>query len=143
MALDNPERLALQQDLVDGLGRQTADRLMAQLPQVDWSQLATKDDLRRFDERFDLIDKQFKLVHDEFKLVHDEFKLVRGEIKVAHDDTNRRLDLLDQRFDDVHPIVEGKVYAVVRSHFFGLVGVLFAFVAATVAVVGMTLAIAD
>lgn len=51
MALDERSRHLLYQKLEEVLGHEEATTLMAHLPQVQWDQLATKDDLRLLEER--------------------------------------------------------------------------------------------
>ena len=119
MALDNPERVALHQDLVDGLGRQTADRLMAQLPQVDWSQLATKQDL---DHRFQLLEQ--RLSH-RFELIDERFTRI------------------DERLGTFEPMLEGKIATQVRGLFFALGGLYLANTALMAGAIGIAVSVAD
>lgn len=96
MALDNHERLALHPGLVDGLGRETADRLMAELPQVDWADVATKEDLRSLEER---LDRRF-------------------------DRIDHRFELMEQRFQMIDPMIDGKLGKYTTKMFFAVAGLL-------------------
>lgn len=51
MATTEPARHKLYQRLEDTLGPDEADTLMAHLPAVEWSQVATKDDLHQLEAR--------------------------------------------------------------------------------------------
>ncbi|MDQ3756607.1 MAG: hypothetical protein M3394_02005 [Actinomycetota bacterium] len=111
MALDSHDRLALHQGLVDGLGRDTADRLMAQLPGFDWSEVALKQDLRaleeRLDRRFDRIDHRFELIE-------------------------HRFELIEHRFESIGSMLDGKTGAHIRSLYFGIAGLMLTVVALTI-----------
>jgi hypothetical protein len=103
MVLDsNSERLALHQGLVDGLGRETADRLMNALPP---GEVATKDDLARLqahmDHRFELVDLRFARVDERFARV-------------------------EERFEGLGQMIEGRIATQVRGLFFALAGLYLA-----------------
>ena len=50
MTVDDANRDQLYRSAVEALGREEADTLMASLPPMDWSEIATKSDL---DDRFE------------------------------------------------------------------------------------------
>jgi|SRR5688500_953061 len=154
MALESAERAALHDDLADHLGRTTADRLMAALPDFDWSQLATRDYLdeqfAKIDQRFEHVDAQFKLVHDEFRLVHKDLALVHDRFKHVDDqfdavnrqfkEVHSRLDRLDVRFDEAEAIIDGKVVTRTRAHFLAMIGIIVAHSALVLGAIGLVLA---
>ena len=47
MPVEEKERIALHEKLIDTLGAEQAGTLMQHLPPVHWNELATKDDLSR------------------------------------------------------------------------------------------------
>ena len=51
MTVDYRNRDQLYRSAVEVLGREEADTLMASLPPVDWSEIATKSDLRELELR--------------------------------------------------------------------------------------------
>lgn len=51
MTVDYRNRDQLYRSAVEVLGREEADTLMASLPPMDWSEMATKSDLREFELR--------------------------------------------------------------------------------------------
>ncbi len=53
MAVDERARRDLYDRLADSIGGDAAETLMAYLPPLGWSDVATKQDLARFEERFD------------------------------------------------------------------------------------------
>lgn len=118
MALDSHDRLALHHGLVDGLGRDTADCLMTELPAVDWSEVATKHDLRameeRLDRRFDRIDHRFELIDQRFESI------------------DQRFEWSDQRFESIGPMIDGKIGNHIRSLYFGIAGLMLTVVALTI-----------
>lgn len=117
MALDsNSERLALHQGLVDGLGRETADRLMTALPP---GEVATKDDLARLqahmDHRFELVDHRFELVDQRFQLIDERFARI-----------DERFARIEERFDWLGQMIDGRIATQIRGLFFALAGLYLA-----------------
>ena len=51
MTVDYRNRDQLYRSAVEALGREEADTLMASLPPMDWSEMATKSDLRELELR--------------------------------------------------------------------------------------------
>lgn len=54
MPVDDRSRLILHRKLEEALGSEGADALMAHLPPVTWSQVATKDDLDKLATRAEM-----------------------------------------------------------------------------------------
>ncbi|HEX2040669.1 MAG TPA: hypothetical protein VHF47_13165 [Acidimicrobiales bacterium] len=128
MALDSTERLALHQGLVDGLGPQTADRLMAALPDIDWSQLSTKQDLQHLEER---IDHRFALVDERFARIDERFARI-----------DERFARLDDRFDGIEPMIDSRLSKHTREMYMAMMGLLISMAGVTASVVGI-LGLAD
>jgi hypothetical protein len=76
--------------LEGALGTEPARTLMGQLPPRRWDDLATHDDLARFDERFVRIDERFERIDERFTVVDQRF-----------DRIERRLDGHDARFSGI------------------------------------------
>ncbi|MGA0957583.1 MAG: hypothetical protein ACO3TV_01550 [Ilumatobacteraceae bacterium] len=74
-------RFRMRASLGEQLGDEVAEDLMDSLPPFDWMQIATKDDIRRLEIRFDSIDHRFDSIDQQFEVME------------------RRFDLVDQRFD--------------------------------------------
>ncbi|MXW42980.1 MAG: hypothetical protein F4X48_02180 [Acidimicrobiia bacterium] len=93
------KRLALLERLTESIGREEAKTLMESLPPVQWTQLATKEDLRTLEERlrtdfngqfaqlnakidggFAKIDSRFAKIDSEFTKVDGKFEIHRAEI---------------------------------------------------------------
>jgi hypothetical protein len=130
MALDNSERLALHQGLVDGLGRETADRLMNALPP---GEVATKDDLARLqahmDHRFELVDHRFELVDQRFQLLDERFgrfdeRFGRFEERFVR--VEERFARFEERFDGLGQMIDGRIATQIRGLFFALAGLYLA-----------------
>ena len=100
MPASEEERLALLSRLTETLGADAARTLMESLPPTHWDQIATKDDLRAFEERLvhkftgemhkitgefakinGRVDGEFGKVYGELANVRGEIKEVRGEVK--------------------------------------------------------------
>jgi hypothetical protein len=52
--MSNADRDQLYRSAVEALGPEEAETLMSSLPPMDWTAIATKSDLRGFEERIDL-----------------------------------------------------------------------------------------
>ncbi|MGA1163567.1 MAG: hypothetical protein ACO3V4_10880, partial [Ilumatobacteraceae bacterium] len=74
-------RFRMRASLGEQLGDEVTEDLMDSLPPFDWMQIATKDDIRRLEIRFDGIDHRFE----------------------AND---RRFDSIDRRFDGIDQQLE-------------------------------------
>ena len=92
MAIDERSRHEPHQRLDDVLGPDAAGTLMAHLPPVGWSEVATKTDLTRLEERMDArfvhVDQRFEQFEERMNLRFDlmEAKLTaafRGELVKA------------------------------------------------------------
>ncbi|WP_420639604.1 hypothetical protein [Candidatus Poriferisocius sp.] len=92
-ALSERRRFALMDRLIEELGEEEAETLMASLPPVAWADLATKDDLRnledrlnariaRIDARFEQIDGRFAQVDARFEQVDARFVEQRGHFEL-------------------------------------------------------------
>jgi predicted nuclease with TOPRIM domain len=81
MAISEARRRDLYNSLDELLGTELAETLMAYLPAYESTELATKEDIRRLDDRFDRIEDRFKQVVDRFDRIDDRL-----------DSVNQRLD---------------------------------------------------
>ena len=88
MAISEARRRDLYNSLDELLGTEVAETLMAYLPASESTELATKEDMRRLDDRFDRVEDRFKRVDDRFDRVEDRFKRVDDRF----DAVNQRLD---------------------------------------------------
>ena len=66
VAISEARRRDLYNSLDELLGTELAETLMAYLPAYESTELATKEDIRRLEDRFDGIDIQFGQVDDRF-----------------------------------------------------------------------------
>jgi archaellum component FlaC len=82
--------------LEDALGTEPARTLMEQLPPRRWDDLATHDDLARFDERFVRIDEQFVRIDERFVRIDERFERI-----------DERFTVVDQRFDRIERRLDG------------------------------------
>jgi hypothetical protein len=83
--------------LEGALGTEPARTLMEQLPPRRWDDLATHDDLARFDERFVRIDERFVRIDERFERIDERFTVVDQRF----DRIERRLDGHDARFSGI------------------------------------------
>jgi hypothetical protein len=66
--------------LGEQLGDEVAEDLMDSLPPFDWTQIATKDDIRYLDAKFEVFDERFKLIDKRFDLVDQRFELLETKL---------------------------------------------------------------
>ena len=99
MSSGEADRLTLHQTLRGLMPENVADILMAHLPPVGWSNVATKDDINllrmEMNQRFTLVDEKFKQVDARFTTIDERFK----QIDARFDQIDARLDRVDARFD--------------------------------------------
>ena len=95
-------RFRMRASLGEQLGDEVAEDLMDSLPPFDWMQIATKDDIRRLEIRFDGIDHRFEANDRRFDSIGRRFDSVDRRIESIDQQfevMERRFDLVDQRFD--------------------------------------------
>ena len=101
MSSGEADRLTLHQTLRGLMPENVADILMAHLPPVGWSNVATKDDINllrtEMNQRFTLVDEKFKQVDTRFTTIDERFK----QIDARFDQIDTRLDRVDARFDQI------------------------------------------
>ena len=94
MSSGEADRLTLHQTLRGLMPENVADILMAHLPPVGWSNVATKDDINllrvEMNQRFTLVDEKFKQIDARFDRVDSRL-----------DQTDARLDQIDARLDQI------------------------------------------
>lgn len=99
MSSGEADRLTLHQTLRGLMPENVADILMAHLPPVGWSNVATKDDINllrmEMNQRFTLVDEKFKQIDPRFTTTDERFK----QIDARFDQIDARLDRVDARFD--------------------------------------------
>jgi hypothetical protein len=102
-------RFRMRASLGEQLGDEVAEDLMDSLPPFDWMQIATKDDIRRLEIRFDGIDHRFEANDRRFDSIDQQLVSINQQLDAndrRFDGTDqqfevmeRRFDLVDQRFD--------------------------------------------
>jgi septal ring factor EnvC (AmiA/AmiB activator) len=101
MSSGEADRLTLHQTLRGLMPENVADILMAHLPPVGWSNVATKDDINllrmEMNQRFTLVDEKFKQVDTRFTTIDERFK----QIDARFDQIDARLDRVDSRLDQI------------------------------------------
>ena len=99
MSSGEADRLTLHQTLRGLMPENVADILMAHLPPVGWSNVATKDDINllrvEMNQRFTLVDEKFKQIDPRFTTIDERFR----QIDARFDQIDARLDRVDSRFD--------------------------------------------
>ena len=95
-------RFRMRASLGEQLGDEVAEDLMDSLPPFDWMQIATKDDIRRLEVRFDGMDHRFNSIDQQLVSINQQldandrrFDGTDQQFEVME----RRFDLVDQRFD--------------------------------------------
>ena len=99
MSSHEADRLNLHQTLRGLMPEDVADILMAHLPPIGWSNVATKDDINllrmEMNQRFTLVDERFKQVDPRFTTIDARF----DQIDARLDHIDARLDRVDTKFD--------------------------------------------
>lgn len=94
MSSGEADRLTLHQTLRGLMPENVADILMAHLPPVGWSNVATKDDINllrmEMNQRFTLVDEKFKQVDTRFTTIDERFKQI-----------DARFDRLETKIDQL------------------------------------------
>lgn len=88
MPADENTRLQIRQHFIELMDERLADAIMESMPPIPWTDLATKDDIARLDERFESVDQRFDTVDRRFDTV--DLRL---------DTIVQRFDTINQRFD--------------------------------------------
>ena len=95
-------RFRMRASLGEQLGDEVAEDLMDSLPPFDWMQIATKDDIRRLEIRFDGIDHRFEANDRRFDSIDQQLVSISRRFDGTDQQfevMERRFDLVDQRFD--------------------------------------------
>ena len=99
MSSGEADRLTLHQTLRGLMPENVADILMAHLPPVGWSNVATKDDINllrvEMNQRFTLVDEKFKQIDPRFTTIDERFR----QIDARFDQIDARFDRVDARID--------------------------------------------
>lgn len=99
-------RFRMRAALGERLGDEVAEDLMDSLPPFDWTQIATKDDIKRLELRFDATDQRFVSIDQRFEVI------------------DKRFDLVDQRFDLLESKIGAKMLRMTIGSTITSVGVL-------------------
>ena len=101
MSSGEADRLTLHQTLRGLMPKNVADILMAHLPPVGWSNVATKDDINllrmEMNQRFTLMDEKFKQIDPRFTTTDERFK----RIDARFDQIDARFDRLETKIDQL------------------------------------------
>lgn len=101
MSSGEADRLTLHQTLRGLMPENVADILMAHLPPVGWSNVATKDDINllrmEMNQRFTLVDEKFKQIDPRFTTTDERFK----RIDARFDHIDARFDRLETKIDQL------------------------------------------
>lgn len=101
MSSGEADRLTLHQTLRGLMPENVADILMAHLPPVGWSNVATKDDINllrmEMNQRFTLIDEKFKQIDPRFTTTDERFK----RIDARFDQIDARFNRLETKIDQL------------------------------------------
>lgn len=108
MSSGEADRLTLHQTLRGLMPENVADILMAHLPPVGWSNVATKDDINllrmEMNQRFALVDEKFKQVDTRLTTIDERFKQIDArfdQIDTRFDRVDARLDRLETKIDQL------------------------------------------
>jgi len=101
MSSGEADRLTLHQTLRGLMPENVADILMAHLPPVGWSNVATKDDINllrvEMNQRFTLVDEKFKQIDPRFTTTDERFK----QIDARFDQIDEKFDRLETKIDQL------------------------------------------
>jgi archaellum component FlaC len=108
MSSHEADRLNLHQTLRGLMPEDVADILMAHLPPVGWSNVATKDDINllraEMNQRFGFVDEKFKQIDsrlDQMDARFDQIDSRLDQMDARFDQIDSRLDQIDARLDRV------------------------------------------
>ncbi|WP_420639605.1 hypothetical protein [Candidatus Poriferisocius sp.] len=131
-ALSERRRFALMDRLIEELGEEEAETLMASLPPVAWADLATKDDLRNLEDRLSAriarIDARFEQIDGRFAQVDARFE----QIDARFEQIDARFEHIDARFVGQRGHFELQLAKSVRT-------MVFAMLAFSMAIIGTVL----
>lgn len=91
MHVTEAERHHLYESLKNHLGAASADTLMNLIPPFDWSELATKSDLRRIDDRIDALSDR---MDDRFGILSERINTMSTAMATKTDLAEMRADLM-------------------------------------------------
>lgn len=80
MTSHEQRRFRMRASLGEQLGDEVAEDLMDSLPPFDWTQIATKEDIRHLDAKFEVIDERFKVIDKRFDLVDQRFEMLETKL---------------------------------------------------------------
>ena len=95
------KRMVLFEKSIEALGEEAAMTLMASLPPVPWSELATKEDLRLLEGRLVLVVSGVDVKVDRLEVKVDALVIRVDALEVRMDTLETKLDALVVKVDDV------------------------------------------
>ena len=95
MPVDENTRLRIRQYLIELMDEGAADAMMESMPPIPWTELATKDDIARLDDRLVGIDGRIDSLTDRLDGTNTRIDTIADRL----DGTNTRIDTIADRLD--------------------------------------------
>ena len=95
MPVDENTRLRIRQYLIELMDEGAADAMMESMPPIPWTELATKDDIARLDDRLVGIDGRIDSLTERVDGTNTRIDSVADRL----DGTNTRIDTIADRLD--------------------------------------------
>ena len=95
MPVDENTRLRIRQYLIELMDEGAADAMMESMPPIPWTELATKDDIARLDDRLVGIDGRIDSLTERVDGTNTRIDTIADRL----DGTNTRIDTIADRLD--------------------------------------------
>ena len=102
MPVDENTRLRIRQYLIELMDEGAADAMMESMPPIPWTELATKDDIARLDDRLVGIDGRIDSLTERVDGTNTRIDSVADRL----DGTNTRIDTIADRLDGTNTRID-------------------------------------
>ena len=126
MPVDENTRLRIRQYLIELMDEGAADAMMESMPPIPWTELATKDDIARLDDRLVGIDGRIDSLTERVDGTNTRIDTIADRL----DGTNERLDTTNERMADLSRAVTVGFFSMALTLAVFLIGTIASLIAA-------------
>ena len=140
MPVDENTRLRIRQYLIELMDEGAADAMMESMPPIPWTELATKDDIARLDDRLVGIDGRIDSLTERVDGTNTRIDSVADRLDGTNtriytiadrlDGTNERLDTTNERMADLSRAVTVGFFSMALTLAVFLIGTIASLIAA-------------